>query len=205
MKNTKTKILMFLLLVIIFVVTSHTAGEQTHSTAQEDENINIEAEVTPIPMVEYIPLGVPNINSSFKTWMSYKAVTDRMSSQYRYINTYGWSDEQGFMRSNRDEFAGIEDDYYLIALGSYYGTQIGTKYRITLDTGKVFYGVLADCKDNKHTNITNQYVPHNKNIIEFIVNTSKLNKDVKVMGNANYYEPLNGHVIKIERMDFINQ
>ena len=33
--------------------------------------------------VEYTSLGVPNINSSFKTWMSYKTVTDKRSPQFR--------------------------------------------------------------------------------------------------------------------------
>lgn len=66
----------------------------------------------------------------------------------------------------------------------------------------MFYGVLADCKDNKHTNPTNQYVSHNGNVVEFLVDTSKLNKDVKYHGSANVYMPLNGSVANIERMDF---
>ena len=156
-------------------------------------------------MVKYTSLRVPNVNSSFKTWMSYKAVTNKKSPQYKFIRTYGWSDSEGFMRCYGESDFGIEQDYYLIALGSYYGTTIGTKYRITLDTGRVFYGALADCKDDKHTNATNQYIPHNGNVVEFLVDTSKLNKDVKRMGNANVYMPLNGRVSKIERMDFVKE
>ena len=144
-----------------------------------------------------------DINNSFKTWMSYKAVTNKNSAQYKFIHTYGWSDSEGFMRCSGERDLGIDQDYYLIALGSYYGTTIGTKYRITLDTGNIFYGALADCKSNIHTNSTNQYVLHNGNIVEFLVDTSKLNKDVNRMGSANVYMPLNGKVEKIERMDFI--
>ena len=147
--------------------------------------------------VEYTSMEVPDIDSSFKTWMSYKTVTSVSSNQYKYINMYGWADDNGFMRSSADICYGIEQDYYLIALGSYYGTEIGTKYRITLDTGNVFYGVLADCKDDRHTDITNRYV------VEFLVDISALNKTVKVMGSANYLEPLKGNVIKIEKMKFI--
>lgn len=153
--------------------------------------------------VKYTSLGVPNIDSSFKAWMSYKAVTDRKSAQYKFIHTWGWSDSEGFMRCSGERGLGVEQDYYLIALGSYYGTTIGTKYRITLDTGKVFYGALADCKANQHTNYTNQYVPHNGNVVEFLVDTSRLNKNVKRMGSANVYMPLNGKIAKIERMDFV--
>ena len=153
--------------------------------------------------VKYTSLEVPNINSSFKTWMSYTAVTNRQSPQYKFIHKYGWVDSEGFMRCSGERDLGIEDDYYLIALGSYYGMDIGTKYKITLDTGRVFYGALADCKSDRHTNETNQYVSHNNNIIEFLVDTSKLNKNVKQMGTANVYMPLNGRVSKIEKIDFV--
>ena len=152
--------------------------------------------------VKYTELYVPNINSSFKTWMSYKAVTNKKSPQYKFIHRWGWIDSEGFMRCSGERDLGINQDYYLIALGSYYGTTIGTKYRITLDTGRVFYGALADCKANKHTNSTNQYAK-NKDIVEFLVDVKTLNKNVKRMGNANVYMPLNGSVVKIERMDFI--
>lgn len=155
------------------------------------------------PVVKYNSLGVPNINSSFKSWMSYKAVTNRNSAQYKFIRAWGWADSEGFMRCSGERDLGIDQDYYLIALGSYYGTEIGTKYKITLDTGRVFYGALADCKDNRHTNSTNQYVSHNGNVVEFLVDSSKLNKEVKRMGSANVYMPLNGSVAKIERIDFV--
>ena len=187
-----------------------------HTLANKDENNKTKVEVShsvsacettenhkPKPKITYTPLGVPNINSSFKTWMSYKAVTNKNSPQYKFINTWGWVDSEGFMRCSGERDLGINQDYYLIALGSYYGTTIGTKYRITLDTGRVFYGALSDCKNNKHTNSSNQYVVSNGNVVEFLVDTSKLNKNVKVSGNANTYMPLNGKVAKIEKMDFV--
>lgn len=150
----------------------------------------------------YTNLGVPNINSSFKTYMDYRTVTNTNSAQYKYIHKWGWSDNEGFMRCNGERDLGIEDDYYMIALGSYYGTIIGTKYKITTDTGNVFYGVLADCKDDRHTNSTKQYA-RNKDVVEFIVNTDKLNSDVKLYGSANVYMPLNGSIYSIERINFI--
>lgn len=152
--------------------------------------------------IKYMSLDVPNIDNSFKTWMSYKAVKDKNSPQYKFINTYGWSDVEGFMRCYSERELGIEQDYYMIALGSYYGTEIGTKYRITLDTGEVFYGVLADCKDDKHTNSTNQYIPHNGNVVEFLVEKTKLNSNVRKTGNAGAYAPLKGNIIKIEKIIF---
>lgn len=152
--------------------------------------------------VTYTNMGVPNINSSFKTWMDYRAITNRGSNQYKFIQRWGWSDYDGFMRCDGESDLGIEDNYYLIALGSYYGTEIGTKYRITTSTGKVFYGVLADCKANRHTNGTHQYAYNNNDVVEFIVDARKLNNRVKQMGNANVYMPLNGSIAKIEKINF---
>ena len=149
----------------------------------------------------YTSLGIPNIDSSFKTYMDYRCITNKNSTQYKFIKAWGWCDSNGFMRANGERDLGIKDDYYLIALGSYYGTTIGTKYKITTDTGNVFYGVLADCKDDRHTNNTHQY-SYNNDVVEFIVDTKKLNKTVKVIGSVNVYMPLNGIIASIERINF---
>lgn len=204
MRKNSVKAVIALLVVVAAVSTPQFARELNDGVDPGCCNATQTIETrAPKQVVKYTPLGVPNINSSFKTWMSYKAVTNKNSQQYKFIHTYGWSDSQGFMRCAGEKELGVEQDYYLIALGSFYGTTIGTKYRITLDTGKVFYGVLADCKNDKHTNATNQYVIHNGNIVEFLVDKTKLNRKVKVMGNANAYEPLNGRVAKIEKMNFV--
>ena len=186
-------------LLLLGGTVNQTHHQYVESNWQPESNNTLQTQAR----IQYTPLETPNINSSFKSWMSYKAITNRNSKQYKFIGTWGWSDNEGFMRCSGERDLGIDQDYYLIALGSYYGTQIGTKYRITLDTGRVFYGALADCKDNKHTNSTNQYIPHNGNIVEFLVDTKRLNKNVKQMGSANVYMPLNGRIVKIERMDFI--
>ena len=193
--NKTYKKLLSVLLVITSLILVFLVGFNINNKASAEEYV-------PSLKVTYTNLGVPNINSSFKTWMSYKAVTKKSSPQYKFIRAWGWVDNEGFMRCSGERDLGVGQDYYLIALGSYYGTTIGTKYRITLDTGKVFYGALADCKANKHTNSTNQYA-RNKDIVEFLVDVKSLNKDVKRMGNANVYTPLSGRVSKIERMDFV--
>lgn len=150
----------------------------------------------------YTDLGVPtNVNTSFKTYMDYRTITATGSPQYKWIRRWGWCDGEGFMRANGERDLGITDDYYMIALGSYYGTTIGTKYRITTDAGRAFYGVLCDQKDDRHTNWTHQYAEKN-DVVEFIVDTYCLNSNVKRMGSANCYMPLNGTIARIERIDF---
>ena len=157
--------------------------------------------------VECTELGVPNIQSWFKTWMDYRTITDKTSPQYKMVqninNNWVYLDDNGFMRAYGEMDLGIEDDYYLIALGSYYGKQIGTKYKITTDTGRVFYGILADQKADVHTNYTHQYAGNN-DVVEFIVDKYTLNSFVKQMGNANVYMPLNGNIKSIQRIDFIS-
>lgn len=177
-KISKNTILLVIAIVMLVGITSHASS------------------------VTYQPLSVPSIQSSFKTWMSFRAITNQNSPQYKLIRAWGWSDANGFMRVNGERDIGINDDYYIIALGSYYGTTIGTKYRITTNTGSVFYGILGDCKANRDTDSTHRYCPINNNIVEFIVDTLKLNKDVKKMGSANVYPPLSGSIVKIEKISF---
>lgn len=128
-------------------------------------------------------------------------ITDTSSPQYRYVGRWGWSDYDGFMRCDGEKDLGIESDYYLIALGSYYGTEIGTKYRITTDTGNIFYGVLADQKDDSDTDGMHRY-SYNDDVIEFLVDTRRLDKTVKLFGSANVYMPLNGKIANVERIGF---
>lgn len=201
------KIFMALLIVLVVAFIAAPVKTVDRPSVEIYKNVCATADVVEEepPKIRYESLGVPNINSSFKTWMSYKAVTNKRSPQYNYIHTYGWSDEEGFMRAKADGEYGIEQDYYMIALGSYYGTEIGTKYRITLDTGKIFYGALADCKSDKHTNSTNQYISHNGNVVEFLIDKTKLNKSVRKTGNAGAHAPLKGNIIKIEKIIFLSK
>lgn len=165
-----------------------------------------------ITNAHYIPLNVPNINSSFKTWMDYDAISSRSSPQWKCIHNWCWVDWEGFVRCNGERDLGINDDYYAIAMGSFYGSTIGTKYKITLDTNQVIYCILCDQKADIHTNSTHQYSSHN-DILEFIINVRSksygmpgsrhgLNQSVRIMGNANVYQPLKGNIVKIERIDF---
>lgn len=152
----------------------------------------------------FTTMSVPNINSSFKTWMGYQVWEkySPKSAQYKFFKRWGWIDSQGFVRCSAEKDLGIEDDYYMVALGSYYGTTLGTKYKITLDTGNVFYAILGEFKANIHTNPTNQYSVRNNDIVEFVIDETTLNPTVKSAGSANVYMPLNGNVVEIERIDF---
>ena len=194
----RRKLFIFLTVLTISLL----SATSSHNTLEQNSVVEAFEEYRPSIVVTYKILGVPNINSSFKTYMDYRAITCKESPQYKYIKKWGWCDSNGFMRANGEKDLGIPEDYYMIALGSYYGTTIGTKYKITTDTGNIFYGVLCDQKDNKHTNSTHQYAGNN-DVVEFIVDTKKLRSDVKKMGSANVYIPLNGKISSIEKIEFI--
>jgi hypothetical protein len=172
--------------------------------------------------VTYTALGVPNINSSFKSYMDYGCITSKSSPQYKYLTDWCWVDYDGFVRCDGENDLGVTSDYYAVAMGSYYGTEIGTKYRVATDTGNVFYCVLVDCKANCNTNGTNQYGTDNNDILEFIVNTyvptekngklqlhNSTNPDaildgyVQQAGSANVYMPLNGRIASVEKISFV--
>ena len=154
---------------------------------------------------QYETMSVPtNVSTYWKTWMPASAITNKRSPQYKMLRQdWIYTDSDGFLRAIGEKDLGISDDYYVIALGSYYGTAIGNKYKITLNTGKVFYGILGDNKSDRHTDKTHRYTLGHNDVVEFIVNKSKLNKFVKKMGNVNVYMPLNGNISKIEKINFI--
>ena len=70
-----------------------------------------------VSATEYIDISTPNIDSSFKTYMDYRTITSQSSDQYKYIDRWGWSDYDGFMRCDGERDLGIESDYYLDSHG----------------------------------------------------------------------------------------
>lgn len=135
---------------------------------------------------------VPNVRSEFKTYMSYKAITSTGTPQYKLQHNENTStDENGFRKYNGE---------YMVALGSYYGTDIGTRYRITLDSGNSFYAVLGDQKSDLHTDAKHQH--RNGNVVEFIVDTAKISNKCRTSGNMSFANNagLEGKVVAIERL-----
>lgn len=139
-------------------------------------------------------LNVPDGETDFYAYMSYKCITDTSSDQYKLQQT-AWTDWQGIRR--------VGDDV-CVALGSYYGTEIGTRYIITTDNGNCYTAVLADCKADCHTDDMNQYRlagGEKKNVVEFLVDTSALDSSISVSGNVGTYENYSGNILTIERID----
>ncbi len=136
-----------------------------------------------------IPIG----NTSFHGYMDYQYITDHTSDQYQ-LQLNCWTDTQGIRKYGND---------VCIALGSYYGTKIGTRYLITTDCGNCFTAILADCKSDDHTDYNHQYRNVGMgyiNVFEFVVDTSMLDKSVINSGNIGTYTNYTGNIISIQKI-----
>lgn len=121
-----------------------------------------------------VSMDIPDVDTSVKTFMSYKAITDRSSVQWK-LQQKAVTNEYGFREI---------DGMYLVALGTYYSDHAGAMFRITLENGTVFDAIMGDVKADKDTDRKNQH--RYGNVVEFIVDTPKLAEDARLMGDVSY-------------------
>lgn len=137
------------------------------------------------PVPQWVELDAPS-NNSFKSYMDCSAITDINSAQYQFKYEY-LSSASGIMV--------VDGDCYVIALGSYYTTTIGTRVDLVMCNGAVVRCVVGDIKDDKHTNSTNQQHLVDNSVVEFIVCTDNLSDKVRKMGDISYAdERLRGEI-----------
>lgn len=139
-------------------------------------------------------LPLPDVNTDFKTYMDYSAITDTDSVQYA-MQQQAFTDSQGIRRIGSD---------VCVALGTGYADSCGERFEITLDTGSSFTAVVGDIKADCHTDPTNRYVElweGHGDMVEFIVETDKLDKDVRIMGSIGEYSQYSGCVTAIVPLD----
>lgn len=152
-------------------------------------------------------MSVPQGNSSFKSYMDYKAITNTKSAQYkvnRASNVY--TDSCGMRRVVVGQSANEDIDDFVVALGTFYG-KVGDRFSIQFSNGQTITAVMGDLKANKHTDSTNRYHLKDKSVVEFIVENNRLNKLVKQMGDVSYLTyglnpnfKINGNVVKIDKL-----
>lgn len=192
-KRIEVAIILILTLVIILNANINTNVNQTKpisttlysGVAYETNNIlsqykivevqNIEIELEQESCQNFIIKEAPN-NNSFKGYMDAKWITDKTSDQYALKQYYEISDIGVWTVDGR----------YCIAMGSYYTTTIGTKIDIVMKNGYTIECILADCKADEHTDITNRQNP-NGCMVEFVVNELSLTNRVRyTFGDLSY-------------------
>ncbi|MBR7060855.1 MAG: fibronectin type III domain-containing protein [Eubacterium sp.] len=139
-----------------------------------------------------LSMDLPSVSGKTKTFAYYTAVTLRSSPQYKLLRSE---------KCTTDEETGIRmyDGCYCVALGSYYATKIGTKFRITFSNGNSIKVILCDQKANRHTDSKHQYAVNNKDIVEFYVQGNKIPRAIRGRGNYGILKQFSGSVVSIEK------
>lgn len=165
-------------------------AEEVETTETEEVEEVIE------PEEEALIYELPDLeDSSMKTYMDYTAITDASSAQYK-MQQQAYTDEYGLRKIG---------EYYCVALGSGFGTKIGSKYLITLDSGEQFKAILGDQKADQHTDASHRYMAASNgqgNIVEFLVETRYLENMARVMGDISYisHGKFEGNIVEIKEL-----
>ena len=135
-----------------------------------------------------VPDGEGICNSSTKTWMCYKKVTNKRSKQYSLLN----SDE-----CYTDPVTGLRmiGDRICIAMGTgYVGEEnpIGTKVNLVMASCYVVKCIIGDIKANAHTDETRRYQKFDGSVAEMIIDSSIFT------GTHQYPSTLKGKIIRVD-------
>lgn len=153
----------------------NTMDAATKTVTKEQESLpSVEPAPAPAPAVKRFPYEVPAAENGTKRYMDYRTIKSRSSMQWK-LQQSAWTDEYGFRRSG---------DKYMVAMGTYYSAQCGKTFHITLDNGFEFMALVSDVKQNAHTDAKHQH--RNGNVLEFIVDTNKMPRAAKRMGDVSY-------------------
>lgn len=134
-----------------------------------------ESEVVEVAEPQWIEMDGPS-NNSFKSYMDCSCITDTSSAQYAFKSEY-LSSASGIM---------IVDGRYVVAVGSYYATEIGTRIDLVMESNEIVPCVVGDVKADCHTDSTNRQHSVDGSVCEFIVATDNLSDKVRAMGDVSY-------------------
>ena len=110
-------------------------------------------------------------DTSMKTYMDYRAITNRESTQYQ-IQQECYTDGDGLRRYTGDE--------YLVAVGSKIA-DVGDYITVTLDDGTELDCIVGDSKGDRWYHLCGK----GHNVVEFIVDTESLDKEAKNAGDVS--------------------
>ena len=136
--------------------------------------------------------ATPNISGKFKSYTNYKLLNHN-SPQWQKIqcNENAYTDKNGLRKV---------DEYYCVAMGSYYSQTLGDVFEIETEGGS-FKIIICDFKSDKHTDTNNQYTLSNGCMVEFYVDTQLLNKTAKQMGDISYADKnFKGEIIAVNKL-----
>ena len=108
--------------------------------------------------------------------MSYKAITNKNSKQYKLQKNNAYTGNYGIrMVHNR----------YCVAIGTYFNAPVGTYIDLVLENGTTISCIVAEIKSNRDTDADNIVTSHNGCVAEFLVDTKVLNENAKRDGDIS--------------------
>lgn len=170
----------------VYQLTQYKQKLEEHNKELEEEKKKLEDKLKSTNKTTTQTQSKKTLGGSFKSYTDYKCLL-RSSAQWK-LQEKAYTDENGLRKIG---------DAYLVALGSYYGTTLGTKYKVTLSNGNVFNIILCDCKQDRHTDSKNQACLINGSLLEFYVDSSKLPKSAKLSGSIGSISFFSGDVVSI--------
>ena len=167
---------------------TETTTETLPQTTYQETTKTYTTEASSTTSVETTQKKTHSNFGSFKSYTDYRCLS-RSSAQWK-LQEQAYTDENGLRKI---------EDAYLVAMGSYYGTTLGTKYKVTLSSGNSFTVMLCDFKDNRHTDGNNQVCLSNRSVIEFYVESDKMPSIVRQMGSVGALEQFKGGIVSVEK------
>lgn len=143
--------------------------------------------------INTIPL--PDVDTSIKSFTDYRWYNIDGTPQ-KALQKLCYTDNMGLRRYGSD---------YIVAMGSFYSTNIGDRFLVELETGVIFTVVLGDGKADIETDSSNMYSPCINykgevagNLLEFIVDDEILPRKVYSYGSLDCYDLFKGSIVRIE-------
>ena len=184
--------------------TNSTPVEHRTATTLQDEKLTHTAEKTVLKTVNF-PAGI----GQFKSFMDYKAITDRSTPNYNFTH-----ENTNFHvgKSGLTYYQDGENTYPVVAVGSGISDKIGQLIEVTLNNQghpNTLRCVIGDQKDDGDTDPTTHTVHKNDHsVIEFLVDYDRLkeaNPTAVNMGDLTYLNNsqfnLKGSVTKVQVLD----
>lgn len=138
---------------------------------------------------EFVSYNVSTIKS-FKSYMSYKAITNTGSKAYAIQHTYAYTGDYGIRQV---------DNRYCVAIGSGFNASVGTYIDVVLENNTVIQCVVSDIKDDGDTDADNMITLSNGCACEFVVDISALDSNAKRSGDMSACdENWKSRVVKIK-------
>ena len=125
----------------------------------------------------------------FKSYEPYRAITCRSTPQWK-LQQVAETDRYGLR---------VVDKRYCVAIGSYFGTQIGQYFDLVLKNGTVIPCIKVDEKSDRHTDDTYHiYTVHSRCCSEFLVDVGTLRDYIGGTGDvSDLFRKWNSPVVEV--------